>query len=180
MCESCTVDRRTFLKTVADAAAALAVGEFWFTGTASAQAQPIRIGAPRDGIGVLLVEQNALLALDVSRRAYVMDKGAIAYDGDARTLHEDAGALRRLMGVSTPRDSRTNPPLRRSPWPSSRPAHTPRTAGKSARGVRTGCSGLRPPGTRCHSTWRQRVCTVESSPPCERRADLPDRASPIC
>ncbi|MGQ0571743.1 MAG: hypothetical protein ACT4P5_19745, partial [Armatimonadota bacterium] len=46
MCEVCTVDRRTFLKTMAGSAASIAVGEFWFRGSASAQAQPIKIGAP--------------------------------------------------------------------------------------------------------------------------------------
>jgi branched-chain amino acid transport system substrate-binding protein len=41
----CDVDRRTFLQAGAGAAAALA-GEFWFGGTARAQGQPIKIGAP--------------------------------------------------------------------------------------------------------------------------------------
>ncbi|MGQ0570281.1 MAG: ABC transporter ATP-binding protein [Armatimonadota bacterium] len=54
----------------------------------------------REGIGILLVEQNALLALDVSRRAYIMDKGTVRYDGDAQALRRDPQTLQRLMGVS--------------------------------------------------------------------------------
>ena len=36
------------------------------------------------GVAILLVEQNALLALKVAERAYVLDEGRIVYDGDAR------------------------------------------------------------------------------------------------
>ena len=40
----------------------------------------------REGVTILLVEQNARLALEVSNRGYVMESGAIALTGDARTL----------------------------------------------------------------------------------------------
>jgi branched-chain amino acid transport system ATP-binding protein len=49
---------------------------------------------------VLLVEQNADLALALSDRAYVINNGAIAWTGDAQTLATDHGDLRlRLLGV---------------------------------------------------------------------------------
>jgi branched-chain amino acid transport system ATP-binding protein len=38
------------------------------------------------GMTILLVEQNALLALDVANRGYVLETGAIALSGDAKEL----------------------------------------------------------------------------------------------
>jgi branched-chain amino acid transport system ATP-binding protein len=40
----------------------------------------------KEGTPVLLVEQNALMALDVAKRAYVMETGRIALDGPANDL----------------------------------------------------------------------------------------------
>jgi branched-chain amino acid transport system ATP-binding protein len=40
----------------------------------------------RDGTTVLLVEQNAHLALQIARRAYVLETGRVALSGDAGTL----------------------------------------------------------------------------------------------
>ena len=39
-----------------------------------------------EGTPVLLVEQNALMALDVAKRAYVMETGRIALEGPASEL----------------------------------------------------------------------------------------------
>lgn len=52
------------------------------------------------GISVLLVEQNSEMALDISRRAYIMEKGLIRYEGDARVLVEDRETLNTYLGVS--------------------------------------------------------------------------------
>ncbi len=49
-----------------------------------------------DGIGVLLVEQFAHLALSVSDAAYVMSRGEIVYAGDADTLDHDPELLHDL------------------------------------------------------------------------------------
>lgn len=54
----------------------------------------------REGLGVLLVEQNALAALEVGRRAYLMDKGRIARSGGAAELRADPAALERTLGVA--------------------------------------------------------------------------------
>ena len=54
----------------------------------------------REGIGILLVEQNAVAALDVCARAYLMDKGAIAAAGSAAELRMDRATLERTLGVS--------------------------------------------------------------------------------
>ena len=41
------------------------------------------------GITILLVEQNANLALEVSSRAYVLETGRIAMQGESKTLRDD-------------------------------------------------------------------------------------------
>ena len=41
------------------------------------------------GITILLVEQNANLALEVSRRAYVLETGRIVMQGDSKQLRAD-------------------------------------------------------------------------------------------
>jgi len=38
------------------------------------------------GVSILLVEQNARMALEISHYAYVMDKGGIVYEGDSKIL----------------------------------------------------------------------------------------------
>src|SRR5471032_2039414 len=42
-----------------------------------------------EGMTVLLVEQNARLALQASNRAYVLDSGLVTMSGDARKLLDD-------------------------------------------------------------------------------------------
>jgi len=43
----------------------------------------------REGISLLLVEQNARAALAVSEHAYVLERGQIVLDGPARDLAQD-------------------------------------------------------------------------------------------
>ncbi len=52
------------------------------------------------GVSILLVEQNALLALKIADRAYVMDGGKIVYEGDASQLSRDQDRIRTLMGLT--------------------------------------------------------------------------------
>jgi branched-chain amino acid transport system ATP-binding protein len=56
--------------------------------------------AETDGLTLLLVEQNTRLALAVSRRTVVMDRGRIVYDGASETLKSNPAMLERLIGVS--------------------------------------------------------------------------------
>jgi branched-chain amino acid transport system ATP-binding protein len=49
-----------------------------------------------DGVGVLLVEQFAALALSVGDRAYVLVRGQIAYEGRAEDLKDDPDRLHDL------------------------------------------------------------------------------------
>jgi branched-chain amino acid transport system ATP-binding protein len=48
---------------------------------------------------LLLVEQNADLALALSDRAYILNNGSIAWTGEARTLRSEQALRVRLLGV---------------------------------------------------------------------------------
>lgn len=52
-----------------------------------------------EGISVLIVEQNALAALEVSDRIYVMDRGRIEHEGRAQELLDNPVLRRRMIGV---------------------------------------------------------------------------------
>ncbi|MDB5094822.1 MAG: putative transporter ATP-binding protein, partial [Candidatus Eremiobacteraeota bacterium] len=52
----------------------------------------------RDGTTVLLVEQNAHLALQIASRAYVLETGRVALSGDARTLLASEEMRRAYLG----------------------------------------------------------------------------------
>lgn len=52
-----------------------------------------------EGISVLVVEQNALAALAVSDRVYVMDRGRIIHEGQAAELLDNPALRRRLIGM---------------------------------------------------------------------------------
>jgi branched-chain amino acid transport system ATP-binding protein len=60
-----------------------------------------RLGA--EGIAVLLVEQNALAALGVARRGYLLDKGVIAARGTTAALRADRATLERTLAVGAER-----------------------------------------------------------------------------
>jgi branched-chain amino acid transport system ATP-binding protein len=51
------------------------------------------------GLTLILVEQNTQLALDISPRTVVMDRGRIIYDGTSEALKADRDKLDRLIGV---------------------------------------------------------------------------------
>ncbi|MFN0041407.1 MAG: ABC transporter ATP-binding protein, partial [Burkholderiales bacterium] len=51
-----------------------------------------------DGVTVLLVEQNARLALEVSQRGYVMESGRIALADRASVLLEDPKVRQAYLG----------------------------------------------------------------------------------
>jgi len=56
--------------------------------------------ARREGISVLLVEQNVRAAVGIADRAYVLDNGCIAYEGAAAELARDEERIRALAGAS--------------------------------------------------------------------------------
>jgi branched-chain amino acid transport system ATP-binding protein len=51
------------------------------------------------GVASLLVEQNAEVALAVADRAAVLDRGSIAWTGEASVLRENTELRRRLLGT---------------------------------------------------------------------------------
>ena len=53
-----------------------------------------------EGVTVLLVEQNAAMALDLADRAYVLEVGAIALAGSGRDLANDPNVQRAYLGVA--------------------------------------------------------------------------------
>jgi branched-chain amino acid transport system ATP-binding protein len=52
----------------------------------------------RRGVTILLVEQNARQALRISRRAYVLEKGAITIAGDAQSLASNPHVVAAYLG----------------------------------------------------------------------------------
>jgi len=56
--------------------------------------------ARREGVSVLLVEQNVRAAVEIADRAYVLDDGRIVYEGDAWTFGADEQRVRELAGAS--------------------------------------------------------------------------------
>jgi len=55
----------------------------------------------REGVTILLVEQNAKLALEAASRGYVMESGSITLAGDAKTLLADARVREAYLGETT-------------------------------------------------------------------------------
>ena len=53
----------------------------------------------RQGLAVLLVEQNTRLALSATQRAYVIEKGVIKHEAGSSELRDDAALRVRYLGV---------------------------------------------------------------------------------
>jgi branched-chain amino acid transport system ATP-binding protein len=52
----------------------------------------------RQGTPILLVEQNAAVALTVAHRGYVLETGSVVLEGPAQTLAADAGVRQAYLG----------------------------------------------------------------------------------
>jgi branched-chain amino acid transport system ATP-binding protein len=62
-------------------------------------ARAVKRLAATEGLTMILVEQNTRLALDISPRTAVMDRGRIVFDGPSEELKRDPDRLHRLIGV---------------------------------------------------------------------------------
>jgi branched-chain amino acid transport system ATP-binding protein len=52
-----------------------------------------------DGTTILLVEQNAIAATNISDRAYVIDQGEVVFEGTGEELQDDEEPRQRYLGV---------------------------------------------------------------------------------
>jgi branched-chain amino acid transport system ATP-binding protein len=52
----------------------------------------------REGLAVLVVEQNAVVALDATARAYVLEVGKVAVEGSSAALQRDEAVRRSYLG----------------------------------------------------------------------------------
>jgi branched-chain amino acid transport system ATP-binding protein len=57
------------------------------------------VAVARTGVGVLLVEQNAAMALELADRAYVLDEGVIRAEGQADEIRDDEEVRRSYLAV---------------------------------------------------------------------------------
>jgi len=53
----------------------------------------------RDGIAILLVEQNVPLTLEASNRVYIMEKGVVRHHAPAAALQADHAVIHQYLGV---------------------------------------------------------------------------------
>jgi branched-chain amino acid transport system ATP-binding protein len=60
------------------------------------------------GTGVLLVEQNGRLALEIADRGYVMETGKVVFSGSAHDLRDNPEIVRAYLGGSGGRDVQRN------------------------------------------------------------------------
>jgi branched-chain amino acid transport system ATP-binding protein len=68
----------------------------------------------REGCAILLVEQNARLALRVAQRAAILEAGRIVLQGTAAELHENPDVQQAYLGIAAPGAERERPRLYRS------------------------------------------------------------------
>ena len=53
----------------------------------------------RDGVAILLVEQNVPLTLEASQRIYIMEKGMVRHHCAASDIKVNDAAIRQYLGV---------------------------------------------------------------------------------
>jgi branched-chain amino acid transport system ATP-binding protein len=58
----------------------------------------ITVNFPQRGVSVILAEQNARLALSISRWVYVIELGRIVLDGDSKELRDNEHVRRAYLG----------------------------------------------------------------------------------
>jgi branched-chain amino acid transport system ATP-binding protein len=53
----------------------------------------------RQGVAVLLVEQNALMALNVAHRGYVLETGTVVLEDEAKALQKNEQVQKAYLGI---------------------------------------------------------------------------------
>jgi len=64
-----------------------------------AQIREIVHALHRDGVAILLVEQNVPLTLEAADRVYIMEKGVVRHHGPAAALRADQSVIHEYLGV---------------------------------------------------------------------------------
>ncbi len=64
-----------------------------------AQIREIVHALHRDGVAILLVEQNVPLTLEAANRVYIMEKGVVRHHGPAAALRADQSVIHEYLGV---------------------------------------------------------------------------------
>ncbi len=128
----------------------------------------IRRSTPQ-GTPILLVEQNALMALDVANRGYVLETGTIALADDAKRLKENEQVQKTYLGVDYVgrrlrfgRSSGTPPIAVNAARPSPSPAAPDSKGSRRRRGSRSAVGGRSSRGPssgrrRCRASGRSRA-----------------------
>jgi len=52
-----------------------------------------------EGMTILITEQNAIFALDLSERTYILEKGAIVWRGEAHELKQKPDTMKKYLGI---------------------------------------------------------------------------------
>jgi branched-chain amino acid transport system ATP-binding protein len=68
------------------------------------QIRDIVVEINKSGVSVLLIEQNAAMALSIADYGYVMETGKIVLDGDAAKLREDEDVQEFYLGLHSGED----------------------------------------------------------------------------
>jgi neutral amino acid transport system ATP-binding protein len=63
----------------------------------------------REGIAILMVEQNARQALALSDRGYVLDLGRNAHQGRGQDMIDDPRIAELYLGAAAPTDNKDHP-----------------------------------------------------------------------
>ena len=53
----------------------------------------------KQGVTILLIEQNANMALQVSNRAYVLENGVVSLSGDSKDIVKDSRVMKAYLGL---------------------------------------------------------------------------------
>ena len=109
-----------------------------------------------EGVSILLIEQNASLALQLAQKAYVMETGTIALEGDPLELQNNAHVKEAYLGLS---------PTEEVPFAGIQSPQTPLTS-MPAMGAQTRWQDRGPQGR-----WQDKVVQEELIPSEKRREE---------
>ena len=62
-----------------------------------------------EGVSILLIEQNASMALKIADKGYVMEVGVIALEDDAKNLQDNEHVRKAYLGLATTEDDTASP-----------------------------------------------------------------------